>query len=658
MFEDILFLDRASRNIGDILLVDIFQLQRTLSKNSLNMNMSVYTFISSILINNKFTIMNLPAYVNFYNVQEVDGVSLSKPEGSLDFANNLWGTFLDVDYRGSSPKMVCFFTGKPSSYLAMPDNNYYRFRDDAFDLRRASENPLLENQQGKTDWAVSNRCVGFNVDIGIRNQNIFYSFQVGQDGGKATAESIQTNLNMINNVGGTNTATQNVGLYNYYTQRSYPCTVVSLGNALIQPTMYFNLRHVPMFYGPYMIQEVVHTITPGSFQTQFTGIRQGMFDLPQIDQYLQSINQNLLTKLEEFVKNKKEEVPAIPATNQGKAAQTKTDGNNTQQPENTCVSAVLKVYQDDKFDVLKNSEVSITKQEMIESINKILLQKNDNTNDALMQYVIYTICYVTTMNQSEKFVGYGNNYSTGINLTTNFSPTYQKYFNKKYTCVANKGQSPNPIANFDTLDKFVEFMYDRLQPNLKRISQNGLWQFYMCNFPNSEKGQSETYFQQNKSTNSNAQSAFKRLKAGIEDLKKQSTNTTYNIKDVDVLLLLNGTITNAQNPSVTPTPNNLNTTLPSTATTCNPPTIISFSPTSAKTAGTMPQIRISGTSLVGKTIVTLSGTPTTILSNTNDEIVFVPTKAVTGKIKVETLGGSVESQTNFTFINNSSATTK
>ena len=658
MFEDILFLDRASRNIGDILLVDIFQLQRTLSKNSLNMNMSVYTFISSILINNKFTIMNLPAYVNFYNVQEVDGVSLSKPEGSLDFANNLWGTFLDVDYRGSSPKMVCFFTGKPSSYLALPVNNYYRFRDDAFDLRRASENPLLENQQGKTDWAVSNRCVGFNVDIGIRNQNIFYSFQVGQDGGKATAESIQTNLNMINNVGGTNTATQNVGLYNYYTQRSYPCTVVSLGNALIQPTMYFNLRHVPMFYGPYMIQEVVHTITPGSFQTQFTGIRQGMFDLPQIDQYLQSINQNLLTKLEEFVKNKKEEAPAIPATNQGKAAQTQTDGNNTQQPENTCVNAVLKVYQDDKFDVLKNSEVSITKQEMIESINKILLQKNDNTNDALMQYVIYTICYVTTMNQSEKFVGYGNNYSTGINLTTNFSPTYQKYFNKKYTCVANKGQSPNPIANFDTLDKFVEFMYDRLQPNLKRISQNGLWQFYMCNFPNSEKGQSETYFQQNKSTNSNAQSAFKRLKAGIEDLKKQSTNTTYNIKDVDVLLLLNGTITNTQNPSVTPTPNNQNTTLPSTATTCNPPTIISFSPTSAKTAGTMPQIRISGTSLVGKTIVTLSGTPTTILSNTNDEIVFVPTKAVTGKIKVETLGGSVESQTNFTFINNSSATTK
>ena len=31
----------------------------------------------------------------------------------------------------------------------------------------------IENQVNKKDWALSNRYVGFNVDIGIRNQNIF-----------------------------------------------------------------------------------------------------------------------------------------------------------------------------------------------------------------------------------------------------------------------------------------------------------------------------------------------------------------------------------------------------------------------------------------------------------------------------------------------------
>lgn len=662
LFEDILFLDRASRNIGDVLYVDIFELKRVLNTNSLNMKMSVYTFMASLLINNKFTIMNLPAYVNFYNVQNVDGVNISKPEGSLDFANNLWGTFLSVDYRNSSPKMVCFFTGKPSSYVALPDNNFYRFRDDAFDLRRASENPLIENQQNKTDWAISNKCVGFNVDIGIRNQNIFYSFQVGQDNGKATAESIQTELNMINTVGGTNTATQNVGLYNYYTQRSYPCTVVSLGNAMIQPTMYFNLRHVPMFYGPYMIQEVVHTITPGSFQTQFTGIRQGVFDLPHIDQYLQSINQNLLTKLEEFIRNKKEDKTATAATDQGKSAQKQTNSENTKQPENACTQQLLQIYLEDKFEVVNSGTTTVTQQQMIESINKILLQRNENINDPIMQYIIYAICYITTFNKSKNtFTGYGNNYSMQIELNQSFSPTYQKYFNKKYNCVSNGKNSKNTFAipNFNSIDDFIGFMYDRLSPNLKRIIQNGLWQYYYCNFPNSTSSTSEENFQKNKATDNNMQEALKYLKAGLDNLQSLKSNTSYGIKDLDVNLLLNGSITNSQKPKEVQKENNQNTTNNNTANgqTCTPPTIINITPLTATTSGTMPVITISGTSLYGKTIVTLNGRPTTISSNTETLITFVPTEKTSGKIKISTNGGDIESTENFVFIYNSSPTT-
>ncbi len=73
LFEDFLFLDRASRNIGDTLLVDIFSLKDTLlgtktfEESSFNMEMSVFTFISGILIRNNFNVMPLPAYVNFYN---------------------------------------------------------------------------------------------------------------------------------------------------------------------------------------------------------------------------------------------------------------------------------------------------------------------------------------------------------------------------------------------------------------------------------------------------------------------------------------------------------------------------------------------------------------------------------------------------------------
>jgi hypothetical protein len=209
LFEDILFLDRASRNIGDTILLDIFDFKNMFNKKSLNQAMSVYTFISGMLIKNNFTVMNLPAYINFYNIQDVDGTVIpNKAEGSLEFANNMWGTFLSVDYRNSSPKMVCFYVGKPSQYLDLPKGNF-RFRDDGFEMRRASENPLIENQQGKKDWSLSNKCVGFNVDIGTRNQSIFYSFSVSQDSGVATSESINTQNNMVDQASGKKVATQN-----------------------------------------------------------------------------------------------------------------------------------------------------------------------------------------------------------------------------------------------------------------------------------------------------------------------------------------------------------------------------------------------------------------------------------------------------------------
>ena len=73
------------------------------------MEMSVFAFMSGILIENKFNVMALPAYVNFYNIQDVDGTTIPQPEGNLDFADNMWGTFLNVDYRNSGPKMICFY---------------------------------------------------------------------------------------------------------------------------------------------------------------------------------------------------------------------------------------------------------------------------------------------------------------------------------------------------------------------------------------------------------------------------------------------------------------------------------------------------------------------------------------------------------------------
>ena len=175
------------------------------------------------IIKNKFNVMPLPSYVNFYNVQDVSS-SIVTPngEGSLEFGDRMWGTYLDVDYANSSPKMVCFFTDKPSEHLELPKGNS-RFRSDAFDLRRASDNPLTENQTNKIDWGKSNKVVGFNVDPTSQNQQIFKSFSVSQNPGKPTSESLEM-LNQMANLNRNRAgASQSASLYNVYRNRSYKC---------------------------------------------------------------------------------------------------------------------------------------------------------------------------------------------------------------------------------------------------------------------------------------------------------------------------------------------------------------------------------------------------------------------------------------------------
>lgn len=647
LFEDVMFLDRASRNIGDTVIIDIFDLKNILNKSSLNMEMSVFTFMSGILIKNKFNVMPLPAYVNFYNVQDVDGTTIPQPEGSLQFADNMWGTFLDVDYRNSGPKLVCFYVGLPSSYLDLPKGNF-RFRDDAFELRRASENPLIENQIGKKDWAVSNKCVGFNVDIGIRNQNIFYSFSVSMDAGRATSESIQTQLNMVDQSQGRNTATQNVSLFNLYKNRSYKCDVVCLGNALLQPTMYFNLRHVPMFNGPYMITDINHTITAGQFQTKFSGIRQGIFDLPSIDNLLQSINQSVLTEIETIIKTKDNSVTNKMVTNINKTALLQQSGDNVAAAQNSCSNNLAEPYIS-----WGNWVTSVTTTINPKDLVTALERKTDNTD---LQVLIYLICYITTF-KGTVFNGYNNNYAN-ITLTNDYGESGNiNFIQKQSSCVeiSNSTDKPTsqPIANFESIDKFIDFMISRLSSRVTQVfyGENGqtplgIEKFYSCYWLKYSKNVPTDYF------DSHFPKEYLKLQKTVRDAYESAGTAQLNVKSMS----LARQSSEKQKQEIadkgkTPTPNNLNTTT-TVPVTCPPPTITSFSP-NIGVNGTI--LNIIGTNLETTTGVTVNNiliTTNIIKSKTNISVVVPksPTLVIqTNTISVGTEYGNVISNTLFTY---------
>jgi hypothetical protein len=657
LFEDILFLDRASRNIGDTLIIDIFDLKNMFGvggnsggEYSLNQAMSVFTFISGILIKNNFTVMNLPAYVNFYNIQEVDGTTIPQPEGSLEFANSMWGTFLDVDYRKSTPKMICFYAGKPSTYLDLPKGNF-KFRDDSFELRRASENPLIENQQGKKDWGLSNKCVGFNVDLGIRNQNVFYSFSVSQDSGVATSESINTNINMVDQATGKNSATQNVGLYNLYKQRSYKASATCLGNALLQPTMYFNLRHVPMFNGPYMIMDVQHAIQPGNFQTTFTGVRQSVYDMPAIDSLLQSINKNLLTRLEQLLKIKKDSPIIPPSTEQEKSNNVVQKSENTKDTPNSCVSNVdVNAYPD--YVSIEAKSTGVTASQMAKVINDTY-PGTDELNQVL-RATIYTISYINSYQSDSnttgvgKFKGWNNNFGN-ISLYLTYGATGAANFDKSYSCINVKDSSPNgksqPLVSFSSLEKYVRFMGERIKQNETRILNDGIMEYYVCNWPKNDSV-SKSYFTKN-------------IK-NYEQLEKTILNALTSAQNVNVLPKDNADkLKEKNNPppstgTTSPTGTPVGSGTSGTLSQCVPQ-ITSFTPIAGYTGSI---IQINGSNINSVTEVTVNGAQVQSKDitrlNSNTMRIVVPqvgdgkTKTL-GKIVISDKLGSNASNAQFTY---------
>lgn len=491
LFEDILFLDRASRNIGDTVVLDIFSIKNLINKNALNEGMSVYTLLSSMLLQNNFVVMPLPAYCNFYNVQSFDGVTAPNTESTLEFADNLWGTFTNVDYRKSGPKIVCFYVGKPSDQLGVSPK-LTGVGDDGFDLRNPTGNPLIENLTGKKDYDKSNKVVGFNVDIGIRNQNVFQTFSVSQDNGKATSESIAAVLMMADQTNTKNVGTQNASLYNFYKRRSYQCDVTSMGNALIQPTMYFNLRHVPMFNGPYLITDVTHTITPGDFTTQFTGVRQGIYDYPVEDNYLQKINQNLLTQLENLAIQRTDQNTTITTTNVGTGTNLIQNSNALSADAQNACRANLSP----QFDRLESTPAQLTKLSASVFANNIQTYSGSAPNAAL-QTIIYVLSYMRTFSVAGdpkgQFVAYDNNFGN-ITLDKTISNSLtQDFVPNIYSCIITKtvaGEKSLPAAKFLGVNEYLKFMVGLITPRISQITngvlEEKIIEYYCTAFPSAQ----------------------------------------------------------------------------------------------------------------------------------------------------------------------------
>lgn len=485
LFEDLLLLDRASRNIGDKVIINIEKFN-SLMKSKFDDKVSIFSIINSILIDNNFVVMNLPSYVSFYGIQEPSKTSTPRNVGPVESANSLFGNFLNVDYNNSTPKLVCFYGNKPSEQPDISKNKDFRYNTDIFYLSK-SNNPISEDQTNKKDYAFSNRVVGFNVDMGPQNQSIFKHFSVNQQPGLATSDTFNI-LNQLYNVSNNRKGvSQNISLFNLYKTRSYTCEVSMMGCATIQPMMYFNLRYVPMFYGPYLITEVRHRIDNGDFKTTFTGIRQSSSGLPKIDDYLAILRTNLLKITQDSIKKAQEEKRRSDniigqANNVATSAKDKDSRNYNNTIDVKCQpNSQYSTWQP----TANNTTTTISFKKMKQEIVK-------QTSDTKLQKIIFSTFFIESGTNNQGFNSVQNNYA-GISIDQNWGTNGDMYFNPNtFYC----STSNIPYATFISVEKAIEMLVKRWEFRTTTIENDDVesyTKFWVINSNAAEKRNIDVY---------------------------------------------------------------------------------------------------------------------------------------------------------------------
>ncbi len=275
------FLDRAYNDIGDDFIINPLAISSMLVGNY---NQSFFDVANKILIDNNFNFIALPTFVNFKDEEEL--ANIFKPY-----------SYSDVD-TASGPSFVCVYAGQTSKHLDLGVDSDYD--DDGIVINTDEYGKYSSGAPADFVRAESNdgslNIPYFFVSYGQQNQSFFKDIKLDQREFAETMESLQIieDISQSGDKRKPNTGGQN--LFNVYQTRSYSAEIEMMGNALIQPMMYFQLNNIPMFRGAYMIIKTSHNITAHNMTTKFTGVRIKDTKTPLVE--ASTIFMNILGSLE------------------------------------------------------------------------------------------------------------------------------------------------------------------------------------------------------------------------------------------------------------------------------------------------------------------------------------------------------------------------
>ena len=281
LFDHFFFIDRVNRDISDKVLIDFRVLYNYYDK--VNTKNSLYSIIGELAKMNEMIFHPLTSYISF------NGATSDK--ASID---NLFKPTTTLDFQSTSPVFIMQYVGKNASYQYenqnhLPDVIKIDFSGNGSFLN-PKDSPFRDNTNRVND------PVAFFVDMGIKNQNMFKGISLDQAEFRETNESITVWDQLTSQKENRTVQTIGNNIYPILSRRSYTCKVESLGNMMIQPTMYFYLRYIPLFSGLYLITKVSHSIQPNNVVTNFEGVRMSSLNFPFVSEFISTITKEILEK--------------------------------------------------------------------------------------------------------------------------------------------------------------------------------------------------------------------------------------------------------------------------------------------------------------------------------------------------------------------------
>jgi hypothetical protein len=234
---------------------------------------------------------------------------------------------------------------------------------------------------------------------------------------------------------------------------------------------------MPMFNGTYIIRNVKHSISSGSFNTEFNGQRVSANINTKVSDDLASINEDFSKKLSDkvkqfvsnntlvpFDKNENQYLTGDQAKDYVLSAKTPYQGFIVQTTDlltQDCSENINPIYGAiEKVDLITSS---ITVNELVTLINTSTNDIKDTDLKRYMFSMLYLMGNITDLNESLKYNQY-NLYGITVDIK---QPGATSSLIKKYRCLKTGENFTRPFATFDTVKDSIDFIRDIYKDRIK-----------------------------------------------------------------------------------------------------------------------------------------------------------------------------------------------